>query len=398
MALIVFFLANLAELLLLRTVLQKNAIRNAKSAFIFLEARIGAYLETIRLVPEVPEYLRDLAWLTDELQGQPSLVGVLVKEGKNVLLNTFPGGSFVLPPEVFDRCRQGFTKEEVYFYCGEFESVPERKLFLLVGIDLSYEKRVFREAVFLTLLIFLAGGILLGLAFYYVDRLSRRQEELERRLSASEKLAAMGKLSAMIAHEIRNPLNSILMGLQYMAEVGKLSPELLATIRQEADRLTELTKELLSYTKGLAIHPEPVSLPQLVEELKLKLLPRAKAQGIRFEVLSPPEITVSLDRRWVLRTLENVVRNAFEALGQGGVVRVSVEERPREIVFLVEDSGPGIPKEDQKHLFEPFFTTKESGFGLGLYLVRQVVEAHGGKVEVESRPGRTIFRLIFPKV
>ncbi len=396
-ALGVFFLATLAELFLIRTVLEKNAVRNAKSAFVFLEARIGAYLETLRLLPQVPEYLQDLAWLTDELQGQPSLVGVLVREGKNVLLNTFPGSLFLLPQEILEKCHQGIMKDEIYFYCGEFESVPDRKLFLLVGIDLSYEKQVFREAVLLTLLIFLTGGILLGLAFYYVDRLSRRQEELEKRLLASEKLATMGKLSAMIAHEIRNPLNSILMGLQYMAEVGHLSPELLKTIRQEAERLTELTGELLSYTKGFSINPEPTSIPELLEELKLKLLPRAKSQNINFKVSHAQEVTVSLDRRWVLRAIENVVRNAFEALGQGGEVEVWVEERPQEIIFWIKDSGPGIPLENQKQLFEPFFTTKESGFGLGLYLVRKVVEAHGGHIEFESRPGTTLFGLHFPK-
>ncbi len=396
-ALVIFFLATLAELFLIRTVLEKNAIRNARSAFIFLEARIGAYLETLRLLPQVPEYLQDLAWLTDELQGQPSLVGVLVKEGNNVLLDTFPEGFFNLPPEVFEKCRQGLMMNEVYFYCGEFESVPNRRLFLLVGIDLSYEHQVFKEAVILTLLIFLTGGVLLGLAFYYVDRLSRRQEELERRLSASEKLAAMGKLSAMIAHEIRNPLNSILMGLQYMAEMGELSPEVLQTIRQEAERLTELTGELLSYTKGFEIHPEPVSVRQLLEELKLKLLPRAQIQNIDFQVETVPDIVLHLDRRWVLRALENVIRNAFEAIGKDGHVWLRVEERPQEVVFLIEDDGPGIPQKDQEHLFEPFFTTKDSGFGLGLYLVRKVVEAHGGRVEVDSRKGRTVFRLVFPK-
>ena len=184
-SLAIFFFSTLAEFFLLYTVLQKDVSRHAQSTFVFLKARITAYLETLNLLPEVPEYLKDLAWLTDELEGQPNLSGVLVSEGKKVLLDTFSEEDFL--PEVLERCDQGFRKGNTYFYCGRFEPLPGKHLFLLVGLNLSYEKKVLKEAILLTILIFLAGGLILSAALIYLGRLSRRKEELERRLSASEK-------------------------------------------------------------------------------------------------------------------------------------------------------------------------------------------------------------------
>ncbi len=397
-AVIVLFFATLAELFLIKEVLKKNVVNNTQSTFYFLKARIVAYLETIRLLPQVPEYLQDLTWLTDELESQPSLVGVLVMEKGRILLNTFAEDRLPLAANLLRRCREGLTKGKVFYFCGEFVSVPHRKLFLLVGYDLSLEKQAYKEAVILTVLIFLAGGVILGLAFYYFERLTKRQKELERRLSASERLAALGKLAAMVAHEIRNPLNSVLMGLQYMSEIGEFSPEIMETIKLEAKKMTELSGELLSFSKGFAIQPEPVFLRELLEELECRLLPKAEAQRISFRVKKDQDVVVRLDKRWVLRALENIVRNAFEALGQGGRVEVLTEVTPQSVCFIVRDNGPGLPFADEKHLFEPFFTTKESGFGLGLYIVREVLEAHGGTVKVESAPGKgTLFKLIFPR-
>ena len=397
-AIIVLFFATLSELFLLKEVLRKNVVNNTQSTFYFLKARIAAYLETIRLLPQVPDYLQDLTWLTDELEGQPSLTGVLVMEKDKVLLNTFTEGYPVLSSYMLLKCRQGLIRGKVFYFCGEFVSVPRRKLFLLIGYDLSMEKQVYKEAVVLTTLIFVAGGVILGLAFHYFERLTKRQKELERRLVASERLAALGKLAAMVAHEVRNPLNSVLMGLQYMSELGEFSPELMRTIKTEAEKMTELTGELLSFSKGFAIQPEPVSLRELLEELECRLLPKAQAQKISFVVRKDQDVVIKLDRRWVLRALENIVRNAFEALGEGGRVEVRAQVKPNEVVLIIEDDGPGLPFSNEEQLFEPFFTTKESGFGLGLYIVREVIEAHGGTIKVESQEGKgTTFKLTFPR-
>ncbi len=397
LALAILVLSLLAEILYFRTVLQKNISLEAESALNFLEARITAYVETLELLPQVPDYLRDLAWLTDELQSQPHLVGVIVKEGEKILLNTFP--NHLLPPaRVFQTCWQGLEIGAVRYACTKFEALPDRKFFLLLGVDISYEKQAFRNLLVLSFLIFLTASGLLAGGLYYLEKLARRQEELERRLSASEKLAAMGKIAAMVAHEIRNPLNSIVMGLQYLAETGKPDPDLLNTIRQEANRLTELTGELLSYAKGFEINPQEVDVREIMKELALKFQPKASRWGIKFTVEEPPAVKIKVDKRWCIRALENLLHNAFEATSKGGEVKLFARQERGFLCFLVQDTGPGIPPQIRKRLFEPFFTTKKSGFGLGLYLVRKVAETHGGQVSLEEDDNGTLFKLCFPVV
>lgn len=395
LALTILIFSLLIEILYFRRVLEKNAFLEARSALNFLEARITAYVETLELLPEVPDYLKDLAWLTDELQSQPHLAGVLVKEKGQILLNTFPPQ---LTPEakIFKACRRGLVIGAVRYDCTEFEALPDRKFFLLLGVDISYEKRAFRNLLILSLLVFVAASALLAAGLYYLEKLARRQEDLERRLLASEKLAAMGKISAMVAHEIRNPLNSIVMGLQYMAETSRTDPALLKTIYQEALRLSELTGELLSYAKGFEIKPSQVKVKEILKEVALKFGPKAQRWGIHFVIDEAPEVKINVDRRWCLRALENLLRNAFEATARGGKVKISATLEKNLLCFRVEDTGPGISPQEREKVFEPFFTTKESGFGLGLYLVRKVAETHGGRVSLEPSPTGAIFKLCFP--
>ena len=398
LALSVLLASLLIEVVYFRSVLHKTVAIEAESALNFLEARITAYVETLELLPEVPDYLKDLAWLTDELQSQPHLIGVIVKEKGKILLDTFPT-NFEPPPEVFERCQEGLTRGRVRYLCRSFEALPDRRFFLLLGVDISFEEEAFRNLLLLSSFILLAGSALLAAGLYYVQKLSRRQEELERRLSASEKLAAMGKIAAMVAHEIRNPLNSIVMALQYMAETKNLSPDLLKTINQEARKLTELTEELLSYTRGFETRPETVEARELLEELALRFKPKAQSLGLDFEIEEPPRAFFRADKRWCLRAIENLLRNAFEAVGPGGKVVLRAKEKGSFLCFEVEDNGPGIPEKLRPEVFQPFFTTKESGFGLGLYLVRKIAEAHGGRVSLRSSPlGGALFELCFPAV
>ncbi len=391
----ILVLSLLTEIIYFRRVLHENVSLEAESALNFLEARITAYVETLELLPQVPDYLRDLAWLTDELQSQPHLIGVIVEEDGKTLLNTFPN-QFFPSPQVFQSCWQGIEINAVRYACTKFEALPDRHFFLLLGVDVSFEKEAFRNLLVLSFFIFLVASGLLAAGLYYLDKLARRQKELERRLSASEKLAAMGKIAAMVAHEIRNPLNSIVMGLQYLAETGKLDQDLLQTIRQEAGRLTELTGELLSYAKGFEIKLQEIEAKEIVKELALKFQPKASRWGIKFIVDDPPDVKILGDKRWCIRALENILRNAFEATSRGGEVYFSTRKEGDFCCFLVRDTGPGIPSEIRKRLFEPFFTTKKSGFGLGLYLVKKVAETHGGQVSLEECCKGSLFKLCFP--
>ncbi|WP_022852693.1 sensor histidine kinase [Thermodesulfatator atlanticus] len=396
LALAVLILTTSIEVLYFRYFITEITKRESQSTLNFLEARLTAYVETLELLPEVPDYLKDLAWLTDELQGQPQLVGVLVKEKGKVLLNTFPTGT-KFAPQLFKRCYQGLNVKNVRFVCRDFEALPDRKFFLLLGLDIGFAKKAFLNFVILSGCILLAASVLLGTGLFYLEKFSRRQKELEKQLSASEKLAAMGKISAMVAHEIRNPLNSIVMGLQYMSETQKISPEILDMIKTEAQKLTELTGELLSYAKGFEIHPQPVYAQEIIEELALKFKEKAKRQGIDLLIEKGPSQIILVDKRWCLRALENLIRNALEATPQGGEILLKFYVEGNEAIFEVKDTGSGISPKEQTRLFEPFFSTKSTGFGLGLYLVRKVAEAHAGRVSFSSEPKKgSVFRIHFP--
>jgi len=156
-----------------------------------------------------------------------------------------------------------------------------------------------------------------------------------------------------------------------------------------------LTSELLSLSKGFTIQREPFRVCELFSELKARLAPKAQRQGVTLTIDLPSEnLIIQGDKRWLSRALENLIRNSLEALKTEGWIKLGLEVKGKEAIFWVQDSGPGIKPEVKALLFEPGYTTKESGFGLGLYIVAKVAEAHGGKVWVESPPeGGAVFKL-----
>ncbi len=396
-ALAVLFLASVGELFILYRVLSLHERLDAVSTLNFIQNRIAGHLEILKFIPQPPSYLKNLAWLTDELQGQPFLVGVIVTQGQKTLLNTFPEG--VVPgADVLNKCWQGLEEDQVFYLCRDTLPLPHQHLFILIGLDASIKQHIWRQGVFFCFIVFLVASGLLLLLGFYIERLIKREEDLSRKLLASERLATMGKLAAMVAHEIRNPLNALAMGLQYMQTLGELRPDILQDIQGELRRLTELSEELLSLSHGFQIHPQEVSLEDLLAEIKTRFLPKASQKGISLEIKAPKDLYLWVDKRWFLRALENLLRNALEAMKEGGKLSLEVQEHPHGLLFLIKDTGPGIPPEIQAHLFEPFYTTKKEGFGLGLFIVQKVVEGHGGRIEVKSAPQKgTLFKIFLPR-
>jgi len=384
-ALVVLFFASIGELFILYRVLNLHEYLDALSSLNFIQNRIAGHLEILKFIPKPPDYLQNLAWLTDELQGQPFLIGVIVIEKNKVLLNTFPEG--ISPnSKILQSCWKGVENGNVFYLCRETTPLPNKNLFILIGLDTSIKQHIWRQGLFLCLLIFMMSSILLLILGIYIDRLIIKEKELTNKLEASERLATMGKLSAMVAHEIRNPLNALTMGLQYMQAVGELNNDIIKNIQTELSRLTELTDELLSFSHGLKLNPCPVEISELLTEIKNRLVPKAIRRGINvhIDIAIDEEFKINVDRRWFLRAIENIIRNAIEAIGSNGHIWIRVKRVSQKIVFEIEDDGPGINPAHQKKIFEPFFSTKKEGFGIGLFIVKQVIEAHGGEIKVKS--------------
>ncbi|MGH9470834.1 MAG: ATP-binding protein [Terriglobia bacterium] len=235
---------------------------------------------------------------------------------------------------------------------------------------------------------------------------NRRLEQAQEDARRSERLAALGQLSAGLAHEIRNPLGVIRGSAELLSErVERSDPvtgELAGYISGEVERLNNLVGRFLDFARPLQLHLEPTDIAPIIDHA----LQAAREQR--------PDANVAVDRRvaeglnplpldaeLVERVFTNLFLNAYEAMPEGGKLRLSLSPEEsggrRGIAIEVEDSGPGISAEQQAHIFNPFFTTKKTGLGLGLSIVSKIVDDHKGWVRLISRPGEgACFRLFFP--
>ena len=230
--------------------------------------------------------------------------------------------------------------------------------------------------------------------------------DAQARLIERERLAALGELSAVVAHEVRNPLAVI---FNAVSALRRLVPRegdagrMIDTVREEAERLNRIVGDLLGFARPVTPHMQPEALGPLVDSALAAALATASAEAASAIV---PSVEVPdalpharIDARLMRQALLNVILNAIDAMPSGGRLGIRVEhDAPNErLRFSVSDTGPGIPDEVRAHMFEPFFTTRAAGTGLGLAVVKRIVEAHGGEVVVASPSGvGTTFTLVVP--
>jgi two-component system sensor histidine kinase HydH len=218
--------------------------------------------------------------------------------------------------------------------------------------------------------------------------------ELEQKAAVNEKFAALGRLSAGVAHEIRNPLNSIRGFIQYFQKKLSLDEEdyrytdLMLT---EVDRLNRIISKLLAYSRPR----EPrlgIRSPEDVLDHCIRVVDReASEAGVELvrEPASEDIPLVLMDTDQITQVFINILINAMESTSRGGkiCVRFGPAEKSR-VRIVVEDTGEGIPRENLDKIFDPFFSTKKKGTGLGLAIVKSIIEGHGGEIEVESDSGQ----------
>ena len=269
---------------------------------------------------------------------------------------------------------------------------------MLVAVDVSKNQRIFRFFVWVRSIVLSIALLIFAISWLYLKSLITKEEKLKRRLDAAEKLALTGKISSMIAHEIRNPLNTISMAVQYMQELKQFDPEFIGLMRKEIKKLDELHLELFEIQKSLSTEFSEFSLKEMISEIEARFNFKAQQSGIDFRCdtrLGDNDVIMKGDKRWLTRALENLIKNAFEAAG--GSVEFIVEKNKDNLLFKVKDNGKGLEETEKEIIFEPFYTRKEKGLGLGLYIVKKVAEAHGGSISVKSeRDKGTIFQLTIP--
>jgi signal transduction histidine kinase len=217
--------------------------------------------------------------------------------------------------------------------------------------------------------------------------LSRLQSELVQR----ERLAALGEAAAVMAHEVRNPIAAILNAVTLLRRhphAGASTEELHAVIAEEAERLDRIVGDLLAMGRPMIPRPRTVSLADVAEGALSILRSRKEvASCVLDPVVVEGDPHAHVDADLVLLAVLNVVRNAVQASPEGGRVRITVRAEDAARLLVVEDQGPGLSDEIAKRMFEPFFTTRATGTGIGLAVVRRIIDAHGGGIEVGRRDG-----------
>jgi signal transduction histidine kinase len=228
------------------------------------------------------------------------------------------------------------------------------------------------------------------------------------KLAAQEKRLLLTRLLARFAHEVRNPLSSLDIHVQLLEEdlqeattqVREKTASRFEIIHGELHRLENIVKHFLSLAGPSSLDLHPVEVAKIISHVSELLRPEAAARGIEIAMKLPGSLPpLAADSAQLTQALVNLVINAIQAVERNGRVQLSAstDEKDDILTIAVQDTGPGIPADKQSAIFEPFFTTKPEGSGLGLWIVQQIITAHGGFVEVSNVPdGGALFTVHLP--
>jgi len=225
-------------------------------------------------------------------------------------------------------------------------------------------------------------------------------QQAEEAVRRSDRLAALGQLSAGLAHELRNPLGTIRgsaeMLTRSVSAENEVAREVAGFIASEVDRANSLITRFLHFARPLELRPDKADLVQTIDRAVANV--QREAPGIAIYKNYAPEIPpFSFDAELMERVLFNLILNAAQATAPGGVVTVKTRAAPDMAEISVIDRGSGIDAKNLGAIFNPFFTTKPQGVGLGLAIVAKIVDEHGGKIAVESEPGKgSVFQVLLP--
>ena len=240
-----------------------------------------------------------------------------------------------------------------------------------------------------------------------LEKTNRRLEQIQVEARRSERLAALGQLSAGLAHEIRNPLGVIKgsaeMLQQKLQDSNPLASELASYISSEVNRLSALVTRFLDFARPQHLETAMHSVADVVERALKAVAAQWTGPAIdverKYESDVPP---VPLDENFCEQVFINLAQNAYEAMTDGGILRVSIrgveQDRVRGVEVQFSDTGPGVPEELREQIFNPFVTSKRSGVGLGLAIVSKIVDDHHGALHLEASSGHgACFSVFFPE-
>jgi PAS domain S-box-containing protein len=228
-------------------------------------------------------------------------------------------------------------------------------------------------------------------------------ENINTQLQVSERLAAVGRITAGVAHEVKNPLNSMRLWLENLkealpAETDGMAQQAVHVLDVEIDRLDAVVKRFLDFSRPMEVHLEPTQLADLLNEVLEIAQPQLQQANVQVAQLIPigvPEAFV--DRALLKQAILNLVLNGAEAMPQGGQLQLTLSRRGEMAEITVGDTGKGIPLENRQKVFQLFFTTRPGGSGIGLASTFRIVQLHNGSIDFTTEVGRgTVFRIELP--
>ncbi len=246
-------------------------------------------------------------------------------------------------------------------------------------------------------LLLLAAGALAGAALVYAlqRRAAARADASARARREEEQGALVGTIASGLAHEIRNPLSTLRMNLQLLredwddpiTEREQKGKKRIDVLLRETERLETVVSDFVRFAAGHALRLEPTDLNSLAGELLDFLAPQAERSRIRLHREFAPALPrVDIDPNLIRQAVLNLLVNAQQVMPSGGEITVRTVENGGQVRLSVADTGPGIPPDHRDKIFNLYFSTKPGGTGLGLPMVKKIVEEHHGSVEVESEP------------
>jgi two-component system, NtrC family, sensor histidine kinase HydH len=257
---------------------------------------------------------------------------------------------------------------------------------------------IVRQATFQIISVSFIVVFLWTIGFFLV-RAVRKSDELTVMMAERERLAAIGEMAAVLAHEIRNPLGSIKGFAQYLAEGRKGGDEELNVIINEAVRLERLTGDLLLFARPAEPKAETFSLSGLIKEItaSARASELVRRNSISLTASTSGDLIISTDKSMLRQILSNIVQNALEATGEKGIVGIAAEQKGDSVIIAVSDDGCGMDEETVNRAFDSFFTTKAKGSGLGLAIVSRLIKAINGIIDIQSSVGHgTVVSIILP--
>jgi signal transduction histidine kinase len=244
------------------------------------------------------------------------------------------------------------------------------------------------------------GDTRMGTLVKFKDLESR--ERIGTQLQVSERLANLGRITAGVAHEVKNPLNSMRIWLENLKaslpDVEGLPLQAVRVLDSEIDRLDSVVKRFLDFTRPPDMHQEEMNLKGALEEVLAVEKPELDKANIKLDArLSSNVPSVLVDRLLLKQALINLILNAIEAMPKGGQLSVSLNRRNEMAEIEIQDTGRGIAPEHRQRIFQLFFTTRVGGSGIGLASTFRTIQLHNGSIEFDSEVGRgTTFRIDLP--